>query len=134
MLRFITNLKKRRNEKLNLGKFIRFSEINYFKILWFQANQQTLEKGQNFSDLKNTLDLEKDKNDLDVRVNDNVAFYGTGVDYLGPLYCKGVYVMNSLEDDFGLFKSYVVLYTCASTRGVVLELVLDASSKYFLYS
>ena len=38
--------------------------MNYFKILWFQANQQTLEKGQNFSDLKNTLDLEKDKNDL----------------------------------------------------------------------
>ena len=42
--------------------------------------------------------------------------------------------MNSLEDDYGLFKCYIVLYTCASTRGVILELVPDASSKYFAYS
>ena len=69
-----------------------------------------------------------------IRVNDSVAFYGTGVDYLGPLYCKGIYDVNSLEDDYGLFKCYVVLYTCASTRGVVLELVPDTSSKYFVYS
>ena len=40
--------------------------------------------------------------------------------------------MNSLEDDYGLFKCYVVLYTCASIRGVVLELVPDASSKNFV--
>ena len=42
--------------------------------------------------------------------------------------------MNSLEDDYGLFKCYVVLCTRASTRGVVLELVLDTSLKYFMYS
>ena len=42
--------------------------------------------------------------------------------------------MNSLEDDYGLFKGYVVLYTWTSTRGVVLELVPDARSKYFAYS
>ena len=41
--------------------------------------------------------------------------------------------MNSLEDDYGLFKCYVVLYTGASTRGVVSELVPDASSKNFGY-
>ena len=40
VLRFITNLKKkRRNEKLNLNKFIQSSEINYAKILWLQVNQ-----------------------------------------------------------------------------------------------
>ena len=68
-----------------------------------------------------------------VRVNHKIAFYGTGVDYLGPLYCKANYDMNSFEDDYGLFKCYVVLHTCASTRGVVLELVLVASSKNFVY-
>ena len=69
-----------------------------------------------------------------VTVNDKIAFYGTRVDYLGPLYCRGIYDMNSLEDDYGLFKCYVVLYICASTRGVILELVPDASSKNFVYS
>ena len=44
VLRFITNFKKKgRNEKLSLDKFIQSSEINYAKILWLQANQQTLE-------------------------------------------------------------------------------------------
>ena len=64
-----------------------------------------------------------------VRVSDKIAFYATGVDYLGPLYCKSIYDMNSLEGDYGLFKFCVVLYTCASTRGVVLELVPGANSK-----
>ena len=228
VLRFITNLKKkRRSEKLNLDKFIQSSEINYAKILWLQANQKTLEEGQNIINSKHTLRLEKDKNEQycamsrignadsllydtkhaillnrdhrltellvwdahncikhlverqtsaeicccywvprgksfvkkilhrclicrrfnakpyscpnspdlpNVRVNDKTTFYGTEVDYLGPLYCKGNYDMNSLEDDYGLFKCYVVLYTCASTRGVVLELVPDASSKNFVCS
>ena len=40
--------------------------------------------------------------------------------------------MNPLGDDYDLFKCYVVFYTCASTRGVVLELVPDASSKNFV--
>ena len=214
--------------KLILEKFIQSPDINYSKILWLQANQQTLEERQNFIDLKNNLYLEKDKNELycamsrignadslpydtkypiilnrdhrltellvwdannrikhfgerqilaeirccycvprgksfvkkilqhpcficrkfnsrpcsypnspnspNIRVNDNAAFYGTGVDYPGPLCRKGIYDINSLEDDYGLFKCYVVFYTCASTRGVVLELVPDASSKYFVYS
>ena len=54
------------------------------------------------------------------------------VNYLGPLHCKGIYDMNSLEDNYGLFKYYVVLYTCASTRVVVSELVPDASLKNFV--
>ena len=65
VLRFITNLKKkRRNEKLNLDKFIQSSEINYAKIMWLQENQQTREEGHNFINLKLTLRLEKDKNEL----------------------------------------------------------------------
>ena len=33
-----------------------------------------------------------------------------------------------------MFKCYVVLYTCAFTPGVILELVPDATSKCFVYS
>ena len=66
-------------------------------------------------------------------MNDDNAFSGTGIDYLVPLYCKDIYDTNTL-DDCHLFKCYVVLYTCASTRGVILELVPDASSKYFISS
>ena len=66
-----------------------------------------------------------------VSVNDEIAFYETRVKYLGPLCCIGIDDMNSLEDDYGLFKCYVVLYTCAWIRGVILELVPDASSKSF---
>ena len=69
----------------------------------------------------------------EVRLNDDNAFGGTGIDYLGPLYCKDTYDRNTL-DDCDLFKCYAVLYTCASTRGVILELVPDASSKYFISS
>ena len=54
-----------------------------------------------------------------IRVSDKIAFHGTGVDYLGPLYCTGIFDINSLEDNYGLFKCYVFLYTCTSTRGVV---------------
>ena len=85
----------------------------------------------------------KSTNLPNIRVNDNVAFYGTGVDCLGPfygtgvdylcpLYCTGIYDVNSLEDCYGLF----VLHcgTCASTRGVVLESVSNESLKYFTYS
>ena len=66
-------------------------------------------------------------------MNDDNSFSGTGIDYLGPLYCKDMYDWNTL-DECDLFKCYVVLYTCTFTRGVILELVPDASSKYFIYS
>ena len=41
--------------------------------------------------------------------------------------------MNPLEDDYGLFKCYIVSYLCASARGIALELVPDTSSKYFVH-
>ena len=73
-------------------------------------------------------------------MNDDRAFSGTGIDYLGPLLKrrrvstgKDIYERNTL-DDCDLFKCNVVLYTCAYNRGVILELVPDARSKYFVYS
>ena len=65
-------------------------------------------------------------------MNDDNAFSGTGIDCLDPLYCKDIYDRNTL-DDCDLFKYYVVLYTCASTRDVILELVPGASSKYLFF-
>ena len=62
----IANLKKKlQNEKLNLDKLIQSSEINYAMILWLKVNQQTLEEGQDFINLKYALKqrLEKDKID-----------------------------------------------------------------------
>ena len=45
-----------------------------------------------------------------------------------------IYNERNTLDDCDLFKCYVVLRICASTRGETLELVPDASSKYFVYS
>ena len=55
---------KGRTSKRKIDKFTQSSEINYAKILWLQVSQQTLEEGQNFINLKHTLRLEKDKNEL----------------------------------------------------------------------
>ena len=51
-----------------------------------------------------------------------------GFDYIGPLYTKNVY-NDQQEEEHQLLK-----YTCAKTRGVVLDLVSDASTKTFVNS
>ena len=75
----------------------------------------------------------KSPNWPEVRLKHDNTVSGTGIDYLGSLYCKHIHDRNTL-DDCDSFKCYVVLYTYASTRGVILELVPDASSKCFIYS
>ena len=67
------------------------------------------------------------------RLDKSTPFSACGIDCLGSLYTKNVY-NDQLEDEHQLFKCYVVLYTCATTRGVVLDLVLDASAKTFVNS
>ena len=59
------------------------------------------------------------------RVEKSFAFANTGVDFAGPLYVKNVFGGESK-----MYKSYIALYTCASTRAVHLDLVpaLDAQS------
>ena len=54
-----------------------------------------------------------------------------GNDYIGPLYTKNVY-SDQQEDEHQLLKCYVALYTCATTSGVVLDLVPDTSAKTFV--
>ena len=64
------------------------------------------------------------------RVNVQFPFSSTGVDYLGPLFVKNIFKNDTDE----LFKVYVVLYTCASSRAVYLDLVPDAFSRSFIKS
>ena len=66
-------------------------------------------------------------------LNDDVSFSGIGVDYSGALYCKNLFNSNSSDED-DMYKCYIVIYTCASTRGVVLHLVPDASAETFINS
>ena len=65
VLRFVINLKKNYSgRKLNLNRFISTSEIRFVKLLWIQENQAKLENSDNFNNLKNSLRLQKDSNDI----------------------------------------------------------------------
>ena len=77
-------------------------------------------------DYPETPDLPKE------RVNSNVPFTATGVDYFGPMFARNVFEEDDSELD--LHKTFVSLYTCATTRGIVLDLVKDASASTFVES
>ena len=62
------------------------------------------------------------------RLSNDFAFTRVGVDYAGPLYVKDIYTGDEMH------KSFVALYTCASSRAIHLDLVPDASSKTFIRS
>ena len=58
-----------------------------------------------------------------VRVTDSPPFTVTGVDFTGAVYVK---------DDEGEKKVYICLFTCAATRAVHLEIVVDLTVETFL--
>ena len=58
------------------------------------------------------------------RVTSEYAYQSTGIDYGGPLFVKGNYGDGTI-----LHKSYVLLFTCATTRGIHLELTPDVSAQ-----
>ena len=51
------------------------------------------------------------------------VFSSTGVDYMGPLLCLPIYGPKD--------KSYVVLYTCAATRAIILDVVHNVAADTF---
>ena len=63
------------------------------------------------------------------RVQRSYPFANTGVDYLGPALVRQVY-----DHDNVMHKVWIVLYTCAVTRAVHLDLVPDLSASAFLRS
>ena len=64
------------------------------------------------------------------RVNRTVPFQFCGVDYLGPVFVKDIYRGSNNE----MHKAYIVLFTCSTSRAVILDLVEDNSSKNFINS
>ena len=63
------------------------------------------------------------------RVENSYPFANTGVDFAGPLYVKNVFGGESK-----MHKVYIVLYTCASTRAVHLDLVPSLDAQSFIRS
>ena len=56
----------------------------------------------------------------DFRTDMGHAFSKIGIDYAGPIFVKNIF-----GDEKEMFKSYIVLITCACTRGIHLELAPD---------
>ena len=55
-------------------------------------------------------------------------FSTTAIDYFGPLFCLPVFKVDAVN----LYKAWVVLFTCTSTRAISLEVVNSSSSCVFL--
>ena len=65
-----------------------------------------------------------------LRLQDNYAFFTTGVDNFGPLWVKNIFD----NDNTKLYKVWVTLYTCAASRGVLFDIVPFISAKAFIHS
>ena len=63
-------------------------------------------------------------------MNNDFAFFATGVDNFGPLFVKSIFA----KDSSTLFKVWVTLYTCAGTRGVILDVVPHIHSSSLIKS
>ena len=61
------------------------------------------------------------------RLSNDYAFSNTGIDFAGPLYVKNIYGDSGL-----LFKFYICLFTCATTRNVHLELTPSMSAQHLI--
>ena len=62
-----------------------------------------------------------------LRLKDTRPFNTTGVDNFGPLFVKEVFCE---KNDDKMYKAWVTLYMCASTRAFLLDLVPQPNSTY----
>ena len=53
-----------------------------------------------------------------LRLNDSAPFVTTSIDKFGPVHVKNVYGQSDKT-----YKSWVTLYTCATSRGIILDLI-----------
>ena len=65
-----------------------------------------------------------------LRLDDSRPFAVVGVDNCGPLFVRNIYGSS----DVTMFKAWIVLFTCAASRGVVLDLVPDMGAGSFVRS
>ena len=63
----------------------------------------------------------------DFRVLEDMAFSKIAVDFAGPLYVRNIY-----ESKGDMYKCYIALFTCASTRAIHLELTPDLTGPAFI--
>ena len=63
----------------------------------------------------------------ETRFVENYPFDAVGVDYLGPLLCLHVY-----GDVNKLYKAWVVIYMCATTRSIILDVAHNAGASCFI--
>ena len=66
----------------------------------------------------------------ELRYDDRYPFASNGCDQLGPLHVLPVYGADTSK----MYKVFVIIYTCAATRAVILDLVHSGSAKSFLQS
>ena len=69
---------------------------------------------------------------IKLRLYDESSYYTSGIDNFGPLYVKNVF--QSKQDNSTLFKVWVTLYTCATSRAVILNLTPHLGSHSFIRS
>ena len=65
------------------------------------------------------------------RVSQSYPFTNTGVDYAGPYLVRQIF---DNETNSKMFNAHIVLYTCAATRAVHLDLVPDPGASSFIRS
>ena len=63
----------------------------------------------------------------DFRVSEDLAFSKTAVDFAGPLSVKNIYDREKI-----FHKSYIAVFTCASTRAIHLDLTPDLTGDGFI--
>ena len=62
------------------------------------------------------------------RVGNSYPFICTEIDYTGAVYCISIYNYN-VSNERDSFKCYIVIYTCVSSREVILDVVPDGSAE-----
>ena len=65
------------------------------------------------------------------RVSEGPPFANTGIDFAGPLYVK---TLSTDSEQTDRVKTYICLFTCASTRAIHLELTETLSAQSFLHA
>ena len=66
----------------------------------------------------------------ELRLKDDFAFSHCGCDFCGPLFVKPIFVER--DTDPNMYKVWICLFTCASSRGVHIDLVPDLTVGAFV--
>ena len=104
---------------------LNFIRNDYWLCMWRKTVRAILSKCVTCKKSQSRTLLGPEPSDLPkFRLDFDYAFCNTGVDFAGPLYVNDI---NGKNDE--MFKSYICLFTCVTTRNVHLELTpsMDAS-------